>query len=127
MLLNIPPNTRLTWEQVWGQAIQWRLWAEIHKPKDVTWYTSVRFAACEGDDTALPDCSRKRLVIEHDFNKALTAIATRSDVAITNPKCTLRVVDRFTVNSEGKITAQENHYDPRAAIPDPRRSHWGEA
>ena len=56
-------------------------------------------------------------VIEHYFNEALTGVATRSDVGITNPKCTLRVVDRFTVNSEGKITAQENHYDPRAAIP----------
>ena len=56
-------------------------------------------------------------VIEHYYNEDLTVIATRSDVGITDPPCTLRVVDRFTVNAEGKITEQENHYDPRAAIP----------
>jgi SnoaL-like protein len=56
-------------------------------------------------------------VIEHYFNEDLTVIASRSDVGITNPPCTLRVVDRFTVNADGKITQQENHYDPRPAIP----------
>jgi hypothetical protein len=56
-------------------------------------------------------------VIEHYFNEDLTVIASRSDVGITNPPCTLRVVDRFTVNTEGKITQQENHYDPRPALP----------
>jgi hypothetical protein len=56
-------------------------------------------------------------VIEHYFNEDLTVIATRSDVGITNPPCTLRVVDRFTVNTDGKITQQENHYDPRPALP----------
>lgn len=56
-------------------------------------------------------------VIEHYYNENLTTIATRSDVGITNPPCTLRVVDRFIVNTEGKITEQENHYDPRGAIP----------
>jgi hypothetical protein len=56
-------------------------------------------------------------VIEHYFNEDLTVIASRSDVGITNPPCTLRVVDRFTVNAEGKITQQENHYDPRPALP----------
>lgn len=55
-------------------------------------------------------------VIEHYFNEELTVIATRADVAITNPACVLRVVDRFTVDIEGRITQQENHYDPRAAI-----------
>jgi len=56
-------------------------------------------------------------VIEHYFNEDLTVIASRSDVGITNPPCTLRVVDRFTVNADGKITQQENHYDPRPALP----------
>ena len=56
-------------------------------------------------------------VIEHYYNEDLTAVATRSDVGITDPQCTLRVVDRFHVNNEGKITEQENHYDPRQAIP----------
>ena len=56
-------------------------------------------------------------VIEHYFNEDLTVIASRSDVGITNPPCALRVVDRFTVNADGKITQQENHYDPRPALP----------
>ncbi|HEV2131843.1 MAG TPA: nuclear transport factor 2 family protein [Longimicrobiaceae bacterium] len=55
-------------------------------------------------------------VIDHYYNQDLTAIATRADVQITDPPCTLRVVDRFTVNSEGRITEQENHYDPRPAL-----------
>ena len=55
-------------------------------------------------------------VIEHYVNADLSSIATRSDVGITDPPCTLRVVDRFIINAEGKITEQENHYDPRAAL-----------
>ena len=56
-------------------------------------------------------------IIEHYFNEDLTVIASRSDVGITHPPCTLRVVDLFTVNAAGKITQQENHYDPRPAMP----------
>jgi hypothetical protein len=56
-------------------------------------------------------------VMEHYFNEDLTVIATRADVGIINPPSVLRVVDRFTVNAEGKISQQENHYDPRPAIP----------
>jgi hypothetical protein len=55
-------------------------------------------------------------VIEHYINDDMTAIATRSDVGITDPPCTLRVVDRFTVDADGKIVEQENHYDPRPAL-----------
>jgi hypothetical protein len=55
-------------------------------------------------------------VIEHYYNEALTVIASRADVGITSPPSTLRVVDRFTINAEGEITAQENHYDPRPAL-----------
>jgi hypothetical protein len=33
---------------------------------------------------------------------------------ITQPKCTLRIIDRFIFNGEGKIIAQENFFDPRA-------------
>jgi hypothetical protein len=29
------------------------------------------------------------------------------------------VVDRFTVDARGKITRQENHYDPRPALATP--------
>ena len=55
-------------------------------------------------------------VVEHYFNEDLSVIATRADVGITDPPCTLRVVDRLTIDSEGRITEQENHYDPRPAI-----------
>jgi hypothetical protein len=55
-------------------------------------------------------------VLEHYYNEDLTVIASRSDVGITDPPSTLRVVDRFTINVEGEITAQENHYDPRPAL-----------
>ena len=56
-------------------------------------------------------------VIEHYFTDDLMGIATRADVGIINPPAVLRVVDRFTVSAEGKITEQENHYDPRLALP----------
>ena len=55
-------------------------------------------------------------VVEHYFNDDLSGIATRADVGITDPPCSLRVVDRFTIDPEGRITEQENHYDPRPAI-----------
>lgn len=56
-------------------------------------------------------------VVEHYFNEDLSVIATRADVGITDPECALRVVDRFRVDAEGRIVEQENHYDPRPAIP----------
>ena len=54
-------------------------------------------------------------VLEHYFNESLTAICTEANITINvvSPPATLRVADRFTVNAEGKITAQENHFDPR--------------
>jgi hypothetical protein len=55
-------------------------------------------------------------ILEHYCNEDLTVIASRADVGITDPSSTLRVVDRFTINAEGEITAQENHYDPRPAL-----------
>ena len=58
-------------------------------------------------------------VIQHYFSADLTEIATRADVGITEPPCFLRVVDRFTVDADGWITQQENHYDPRPAIATP--------
>jgi len=56
-------------------------------------------------------------VLEHYFDTGLTSIVTRADVTITEPYCVLRVVDRFRIDAEGLIVEQENHYDPRAAIP----------
>jgi len=51
-------------------------------------------------------------VIEHYLNEALTAIITEAEIQLVNPRVTLRVADRFTVNAEGQIIEQENHFDP---------------
>ncbi len=55
-------------------------------------------------------------IIEHYYNAALTAVATRADVGITQPAVTLHVIDSFTLNSAVKIVEQTNHFDPRAAL-----------
>ena len=54
-------------------------------------------------------------VLDYYFNESLTGIITEAEVTIraTNPPATLRVADRFNVNEQGKITEQENHFDPR--------------
>ena len=52
-------------------------------------------------------------VIDHYINENMTAICTEALISIVNPPATLRVADRFTVNAEGKIIEQENHFDPR--------------
>jgi hypothetical protein len=52
-------------------------------------------------------------VIEHYINDQLTAIITEAEIHTVNPRATLRVADRFTVNAAGKIIEQENHFDPR--------------
>src|SRR3954447_19407129 len=51
-------------------------------------------------------------IIEHYFNEDLTVIASRSDVGITHPPCTLRVVDRFTVNADGGHPFNAGHRAP---------------
>jgi hypothetical protein len=56
-------------------------------------------------------------VLDHYCNDDLTAIVVEAEVGITNPRGTLRVADRFTVDPEGRIIEQENHYDPRPALP----------
>jgi DinB superfamily len=58
-------------------------------------------------------------VIDHHVNEGATSIATRADIAIVNPPCVLRVVDRFVVDEHGAIREQENHYDPRPALAPP--------
>ncbi len=54
-------------------------------------------------------------VLDHYINDSMTAIVTEAEIKIgaVNPPVTLRVADRFTVNEEGKIVEQENHFDPR--------------
>ncbi|MEO8634682.1 MAG: nuclear transport factor 2 family protein [Gemmatimonadales bacterium] len=52
-------------------------------------------------------------IIAHYFNEDCTAIFTEADIHTRNPHATLRVADRFVVNAAGRITEQENHFDPR--------------
>jgi hypothetical protein len=55
------------------------------------------------------------VVLEHYFNDALTMVCSEATITlnVVSPPATLRVADRFTVNAAGKITDQENHFDPR--------------
>jgi hypothetical protein len=50
--------------------------------------------------------------VGHFLNEDLTAIVTKAEVGILQPRCVLRVADLFEVDAEGRITSQENHYDP---------------
>ena len=52
-------------------------------------------------------------LIDSYANRDLTAVTVEFHCEIINPATTLRVVDRFVVNDEGKITQQENFFDPR--------------
>jgi hypothetical protein len=55
-------------------------------------------------------------IVGHFLNEDHTAIMTKAEVGILQPACVLRVVDLFEVDAGGRITAQENHYDPRPAL-----------
>ncbi len=50
-------------------------------------------------------------VLDHYYNHTLTGIISEAEITLANPGVTLRVADRFTINNEGKITEQENHFD----------------
>ncbi len=52
-------------------------------------------------------------VIETYVNKDNTAVAVEFYCNIINPACRLRIIDRFRINDVGKITEQENFFDPR--------------
>ena len=52
-------------------------------------------------------------VVESYVNEDLTRVAVEFHLQVTNPACTLRILDRFTVNEEGEIVQQENYFDPR--------------
>lgn len=58
-------------------------------------------------------------------NETLTGVVAEAEVTITvlTPPVTLRVADRFTVNEQGRIVEQENHFDPR----DVTNPGWQEA
>jgi len=55
----------------------------------------------------------KVTVLDYYFNEKLTAVCTEALIELANPPVTLRVADCFTVNAAGRITEQENHFDPR--------------
>jgi hypothetical protein len=47
--------------------------------------------------------------VNEDFSRVAVEFLCRIDAL----ECTLRIIDRFSVNDAGKITAQENFFDPR--------------
>jgi hypothetical protein len=61
----------------------------------------------------LPSLLGKVQIIESFVNEDCTATTVEFHCEILNPKCTLRVIDRFVINEEGKIIEQENFFDPR--------------
>ena len=62
----------------------------------------------------LPSLVGKTEFIDSFVNNDFTAVTVQFLCEILNPYCVLRIVDRFDVNNEGKITSQENFFDPRA-------------
>ena len=64
----------------------------------------------------LPSLIGKTTFIESFVNENETAVAVEFHCEILNPSCTLRIVDCFIVNEEGKITEQENFFDPRSVM-----------
>ena len=53
-------------------------------------------------------------VIEYYVNADATSVCVAAEITVPAARATLRVADRFTVDAEGRITEQENHFDPRA-------------
>lgn len=53
-------------------------------------------------------------VIDYYVNADATAVCVAAEITVPAAKATLRVADRFEVDAEGRITEQENHFDPRA-------------
>lgn len=51
--------------------------------------------------------------IDSYVNSSETAVTAEFHLEFINPVCTFRILDRFTINDEGKIISQENFYDPR--------------
>lgn len=61
----------------------------------------------------LPNILGEVKVLDYYYNDDLTAVVGEAEVEVTNPKARLRVADRFTVDSAGRIVEQVNHFDPR--------------
>ena len=52
-------------------------------------------------------------VIDSYVNDNLSAVTVEFLCHIKQPACTLRIMDRFKIDAEGRITSQENFFDPR--------------
>ena len=52
-------------------------------------------------------------ILDYYFNEDGTAVCAEALIAINGTDIVLRVADRFAIDSEGRITEQENHFDPR--------------
>lgn len=52
-------------------------------------------------------------LIDSFTNRENTAVTVEFHCEILSPACTLRIMDRFVINDEGKIIEQENFFDPR--------------
>ena len=61
----------------------------------------------------LPDLVSGVEVVDTYLNEDLSSVTVEFRCHIESMSCTLRVVDRLQVNDEGKITSQENFFDPR--------------
>jgi hypothetical protein len=61
----------------------------------------------------LPDLIGNAAVLDTYVNDDLTAVTCEFTLEIIPLSTTLRILDRFTVNDDGKITEQSNHFDPR--------------
>jgi hypothetical protein len=61
----------------------------------------------------LPDLVSGVELIDTYINNDQTAITAEFLCHIEAMSCTLRIIDRFHVDETGKITAQENFFDPR--------------
>ena len=62
----------------------------------------------------LPSLMGEVKLIDSFVNETGTAVTAEFHCEILSPACTLRVIDRFIVNNDGKIISQENFFDPRA-------------
>jgi hypothetical protein len=71
---------------------------------------------CDSLLTALGPHLGEVRIVGHLLSEDLTAIVTKAELAFLQPACTLRVANSFEVDADGRISAQENHFDPRPAL-----------
>ena len=61
----------------------------------------------------LPEMVSGVEVINSYVSENQSSVVVEFMLRIDSIPCTLRVMDRFTVSEEGRITSQENFFDPR--------------